>query len=66
MSFNELGLCNINIDLYIFKKFLFVTGPAQLELGTQRIPAFHPLPRGGVKWARPPALEPRGGQKSEK
>ena len=26
-----------------------LTGPAQLELGTQRIPAFHPLPRGGVK-----------------
>ena len=24
LSFNELGLCNINIDLYIFKKFLFV------------------------------------------
>lgn len=26
-----------------------LAGPAQLELGTWRIPAFRSLPRGGVK-----------------
>lgn len=39
-----------------------LAGPAQLELGTWRIPAFRSLPRGGIEQARPPALEPRGGR----